>query len=170
MPMRRGMAEQNMGKMPMRYATGGPMRRATGSLQAVLARARIPCHDADMEQRFVIQIHRGWGPTHYDLMIEDGSALATWQFADPPIDADGSMRCGRIADHRPAYLTYEGPISGGRGAVSIFDGGRCEVFARGPARWRVRFGGKRLAGTWELHRDEGAGKDGWAMARVADAS
>ncbi|MFP4434206.1 MAG: hypothetical protein ACLFTN_07035 [Phycisphaerae bacterium] len=122
-----------------------------------------------MEQRFVIQIHRGWGPTHYDLMIEDGPALATWQFADPPTDAPAGrpMDCRRIADHRPAYLTYEGPISGGRGAVRILDGGPCEVVAKGPTRWRVRFGGKRLAGPCELRRD---GQDGWAFVREAGAN
>lgn len=114
-----------------------------------------------MERRFVIQIHRGWGPTHFDLMVEDGATLATWQFAISPADAQPGdpLACKRIADHRPAYLTYEGPVSRGRGEVHIQDRGTCEVLQEGEGHRRIRFEGARLSATAELKRTG----DGWSF-------
>jgi hypothetical protein len=37
--------------------------------------------------------------------------------------ASNTVDAQRIADHRLAYLEYEGPISGGRGTVRRLDGG-----------------------------------------------
>ncbi len=70
--------------------------------------------------------------------LPDGSRHLDWLIArrDPPGDADartlltfrtnlnpwatGVVRFNatRLADHRVAYLTYEGPVSGGRGTVA----------------------------------------------------
>ncbi|MFP4054547.1 MAG: hypothetical protein ACLFV7_11870 [Phycisphaerae bacterium] len=80
-----------------------------------------------MQRRFVIQIHSGWGPTHFDLMIEEGDALATWQLDRCPWDARDRFECLRIADHRRAYLDYEGPVSRGRGRVDIHTAGVAEL-------------------------------------------
>ncbi|MCW8140697.1 MAG: hypothetical protein KIT58_17495, partial [Planctomycetota bacterium] len=67
-------------------------------------------------RRFVVQEHTvAPGDVHYDLMIEDGAALVTFQLPAPP--AGEAVRGRRSFDHRPRYLDYEGPISAGRGHV-----------------------------------------------------
>lgn len=67
--------------------------------------------------RYVVLRHDALPDAHFDLMFETmpGSALATWRATDWPIH-HGSVLT-RIADHRCAYLEYEGPVSGGRGSV-----------------------------------------------------
>jgi len=124
---------------------------------------------APMDTAFVIQFHAGFGPDHYDLMIEAGETLATWRFADPPGGAAGPLPCERIADHRRAYLTYEGPVSGGRGTVRIVDRGTCDVTACTEDRWVVRFRGQALAGAFELLRDDEA-ESRWQLRPLRDFS
>ena len=58
---------------------------------------------------------------HLDFMIEGNGALLTWRLSKPPTGA--AQPAVRIGDHRSAYLDYEGPVSGGRGAVRREDGG-----------------------------------------------
>lgn len=120
-----------------------------------------------MTRRFVVLRHvvreAGAGEAeeaHVDLMVEDlagedgageGGALVTFQLeAAPP------ARGRRSFDHRPRYLDYEGPISGGRGRVERLDAGRVDDVEGDPRapRWRARFAGSRLAGLHEL-RDLG---------------
>src|SRR5882724_3306447 len=65
--------------------------------------------------RFVILRHEtppGFArPAHWDFMLECGGVLRTWE----------------MADHRLAYLEYEGEVPGGRGTVSRWDEGRYEI-------------------------------------------
>lgn len=83
--------------------------------------------------RFVILEHRNPGPgrtDHWDLMLEcsDRQALITFeipQFAFPiPFQSEETaspedfISGRRLADHRIAYLTYEGAVSRRRGHVS----------------------------------------------------
>jgi hypothetical protein len=66
---------------------------------------------------YVVLHHTGYDEPHYDLMVEhDAEAdLWTWRVYDwPPNDG---TRAVRLPDHRRRYLTYEGPISHGRGEV-----------------------------------------------------
>ena len=123
-----------------------------------------------MAVRFVIQIHSGCGPTHYDLMLERPEALATWQVASSPAELapGGSLAARRLGDHRKAYLTYEGPVSGGRGQVAILDAGSYEPVASADGRWLVRLAGRKLRGTFELIRTGEC--DAWTLTRRADAS
>ncbi|MCP4130151.1 MAG: hypothetical protein GY754_03940 [bacterium] len=75
--------------------------------------------------KFVIHYHQT-EPEHYDLMIERGKTLLTWQIAVEDINrlaAGEEVKAVRIQDHRKKYLTYEGPISCNRGMVSIYDSG-----------------------------------------------
>lgn len=53
---------------------------------------------------------------HWDFLLEHGDTAATWRLLAEPV-AGVPIPCERIADHRLHYLNYEGPVSGGRGAV-----------------------------------------------------
>jgi hypothetical protein len=69
------------------------------------------------------------GP-HWDLMLEregvaDERRLATWSLSELPAgwpgaaaDAPSVVDAIALDDHRAAYLDYEGPVSGDRGAVT----------------------------------------------------
>ncbi len=78
--------------------------------------------------KFVIHHHTG-NPreeAHYDVMIESYEALLTWRISESAMKKllEGKeVSASRIADHRKAYLTYEGPISCDRGVVKIMDCG-----------------------------------------------
>ena len=109
----------------------------------------------------MVQEHRlGADDVHWDLMVEAGpdQPLVTFQLRGPPEGAGAAGR--RTPDHRRAYLDYEGPVSGGRGAVSIWDRGAVvdeQGDPRAP-RWRARFAGARLRGAWELVDGAAAGE------------
>ena len=120
-----------------------------------------------MSNGFVIQIHTGFGPVHYDLMLDRGESLATWQLSASPVDlaAGGQLPARRLADHRRAYLTYEGPLSGGRGQVAIVDRGTYEPRSIRKDRWRVQLTGSQIAGQFELVRGD-KDEDVWAFVRT----
>jgi len=118
---------------------------------------------------------RDGGAAHFDLMLECGEGLATWQFSQNPMAADASTECfdpipcRRLADHRKAYLDYEGPVSGGRGQVRRVDGGVCELSETEDDRWVLyvkesREGG--LRGRFELVRETESAADAWLLRRV----
>ena len=118
-----------------------------------------------MHGRFVIQQHSGFGPTHFDLMLETGEALATRQLASLPSNQPGqSMPARKLPDHRSAYLTYEGPVSGGRGEVRIVERGSWRAVSTTPARWEVDLAGEVLAGRYVLEHVEA---EQWTLAREA---
>lgn len=97
-----------------------------------------------MNRRFVVQRHTvSADDEHYDLMLEDGEVLVTFQLSAPP--APG-VTGRRAFDHRPRYLTYEGEISGGRGRVAIWDAGQAHDLSGDPRapRYAVRLAGRRL--------------------------
>lgn len=80
-----------------------------------------------MNLRFAILRHEGIPDPHFDLMFETGpdSPLATWRSPTWPPLADTPLT--PLPDHRRAYLTYEGPVSGGRGSVRRVASGRYAV-------------------------------------------
>lgn len=89
--------------------------------------------------RFVLLLHdcpdAAPRETHCDFMLEVGATLETWALPAVPRDwsrlalipqmiaASNTVEVERIADHRSAYLEYEGPISGGRGTLRRLDHG-----------------------------------------------
>lgn len=104
-------------------------------------------------------------PSHWDLMLERDGALLTWSLptlpaawlstGDAPEDAGASdepMVATRLADHRIAYLDYEGPISGDRGVVTRHDHGEYEVLEESPEMVRVHLRGVRYNGVVTLRR------------------
>jgi hypothetical protein len=114
--------------------------------------------------RFVLLEHR-WDGVHYDLMLEGTHALHTWAI-DAPVAAGAELPARALADHRLAYLDYEGEVSGGRGSVRRVDGGTYV-----PRVWRedevcVELRGAQLVGTAELRRTgaaDGAPPRAWVF-------
>jgi hypothetical protein len=91
---------------------------------------------------------------HWDLMLEWGEVLRTWRLVEPPrlgvtVGAEASF------DHRPLYLDYEGPLSGGRGTVARWDAGTYSAEEDGAALV-LRLDGGRLRGSARLEPAGGA--------------
>lgn len=111
---------------------------------------------------FVIQEHRDGEGVHWDLMLHrpresndpDDKVLATWRLAVAPTSENLSRRLSAVAlpDHRRAYLTYQGPISHGRGHCQIFDQGLYEPIESHPDFWHIRLTGRRLSGRFILKK------------------
>ena len=124
---------------------------------------------SERAQRFVVHHHRGHGPEHWDLMLEAGEVLATWRLDRHPAGlSDGPIVATRIGDHRTAYLTYEGPVSGGRGTVEIVDAGTYTARRQAAASLDLDFEGRFLSGRLTLRRDEPPG-DRWTLNRGEDS-
>ena len=116
--------------------------------------------------RFVVLEHDRPGGLHWDFMLETGSVLATWALAQAPDSAD-SVPAERLADHRTAYLEYEGPISGGRGSVTQWDRGTYEVQRQSDTELAVTVSGEKLIGRAALARlPNEAGQ--WRFSFVAE--
>uniref|UniRef100_A0A7C4LM24 DNA ligase D 3'-phosphoesterase domain-containing protein n=1 Tax=Schlesneria paludicola TaxID=360056 RepID=A0A7C4LM24_9PLAN len=76
----------------------------------------------DAHMRFAILTH-DHPLLHWDLLLECGGICRTWRLLAPP-DTLAALRAETFPDHRVFYLDYEGPVTGGRGRVSRWDGGR----------------------------------------------
>lgn len=111
--------------------------------------------------RFVILRHDcppGYERTlHWDFMLETAAALASWALSQEP-PGKGEIAAERLADHRLAYLEFEGPISGGRGAVSRWDQGAYRLVSRTEDEWVVELLGERLGGLVKLVRCSSVGQ------------
>jgi DNA polymerase Ligase (LigD) len=112
--------------------------------------------------RFVILEHDH--PTlHWDLMLESGDVLRTWRLAEPPEHA-GPIGATSLADHRRAYLDYEGPVSGNRGTVKRWDAGTFEIVDEGERGLELRLDGQRVRGVCRLMREGDAWRFQWGTA------
>lgn len=78
-------------------------------------------------------------------MIERGDHLQTWRLSSLPVDRR-PVDAEPLHDHRKIYLDYEGPISDGRGVVTRYDHGCCEIQNDSPERLAVRLTGAKLDG------------------------
>ena len=111
--------------------------------------------------RFVILHHQTppsfERPTHYDLMLEWGTALRTWALASEPLPGC-LIEADALSDHRLAYLDYEGPVSGDRGQVTRWDRGDYRVLRESPTEWLVQLVGGVLDGHARLTRDSADGQ------------
>ena len=102
---------------------------------------------------FVLLEHRTQsGAVHWDFLIEvpGRELLATWRLAENPTQQAGEIIAERIADHRSAFLEYEGPLSADRGSVRRVDRGTATV-----RRWDNRgllaeLHGELIAGWYEI--------------------
>jgi hypothetical protein len=100
--------------------------------------------------RFVILEH-DHPQLHWDFMLEEDGVLLTWRLPAPPPFSRGVMRAERIGDHRLAYLDYEGPVSGDRGAVKRWDRGNYSLEGKRPDG-HYRLDGERWQGTVETRQ------------------
>jgi DNA polymerase ligase (LigD)-like protein len=123
--------------------------------------------------RFVILQHdtpTGYErPPHFDLMLEAGEALRTFALPHWPEPGE-TVNAEQLADHRLAYLDYQGAISGGRGEVTRQEAGQYEIENDTSDTLLVRLRGRRLAGTLLLQRTSNSRqwRATWA-ARPSDA-
>jgi DNA polymerase Ligase (LigD) len=106
--------------------------------------------------RYVVLQHdppnENTGDVHWDFMIETGAALRTWALEEEPT-AEKAIPAKALADHRPVYLDYEGPISGDRGTVSKWDAGSFETLAETPTELHLHLIGGRLSGTVKISQN-----------------
>jgi hypothetical protein len=111
-------------------------------------------------------------PSHWDLMIEAEGALRTWSLAELPsgwqaaqlataaVDANcpaaaagDAVSAAQLADHRLAYLEFEGPLTGGRGQCRRIDRGTYTMESTSPQRLRCQLAGEIVRGRIELRQD-----------------
>lgn len=113
--------------------------------------------------RFVLLAH-DWPAPHLDLLLEAGPALRAWRLLGEPGAAP--VPAEPNADHRLLYLDYEGPVSGGRGEVRLWDAGTFEWAEDGADRVVVELRGGRLTARYALARTA----DGWTFGPFSLAS
>ena len=105
--------------------------------------------------RFVILRHEmpgaERGGTHWDFMLESDGVLRTWGLSEEP-QIGREIAAEQLADHRLAYLDYEGPVSGNRGSVTQWDAGEYETLVAAGGHWNVRLKGQRLNGFANLRQ------------------
>jgi hypothetical protein len=112
-----------------------------------------------MRGRFVVLEHQRDG-IHWDLMLEADAGLKTWSI-DRPIVSGQELRARMLPDHRKIYLTFEGPIAGGRGDVRRIAEGTYQTIEWTDEHIRVLLTGLQLVGEAELYRTStGADSDG----------
>jgi len=113
-----------------------------------------------MSSRYVILHHRLDQGEHWDLMLEQGEVLLTWQLLREPVNRENlPIPARRIGDHRKAYLDYEGPLTGNRGTVRRVDSGVVEIEENTPKCIRFKLNGGRLWGSFLLRPQA----DGWSF-------
>ncbi len=123
-------------------------------------------------RRFVLLEHRT-DPHHFDLMLEHEEALWTWScYRHHMPQSVSTISFERLQDHRKAYLTYEGPVSGGRGTVRKVDTGTYRLDERNPGRCLAgQFFGQTWAFSFELTCTEQTGPRDhplWLLRRTTD--
>jgi hypothetical protein len=101
--------------------------------------------------RFVILEHDGPRGLHWDWMLETAGVLATWALPQPP-GPGLTLEAEALPDHRPAYLDYEGPISGGRGSVTRWDQGTYDLERWDATSIAVILHGSRIEGRATLDK------------------
>ncbi|MBN9117882.1 MAG: hypothetical protein J0I06_01725 [Planctomycetes bacterium] len=113
--------------------------------------------------RFVILTH-DWPFPHWDFLAEADGALRAWRLLSEPTPGADIVAEPNF-DHRPIYLDYEGPVSGGRGSVSRWDAGSCTWITDEPGRVEIELCGAKLAGRAAVQRAGGA----WVFRLTARA-
>ncbi len=117
---------------------------------------------------FVLLRHETPDGVHWDLMLDTGSLLTTWQLSADPTAIDpewATIPAKRLPDHRRAYLEYEGPVSRNRGWVTQTDRGTYHLLKDESLSCAVSLSGERLSGRYELRSQE-PGSESWLFRRL----
>jgi hypothetical protein len=93
------------------------------------------------------------GPVHWDFMLERDGILRTWALTEQPTP-QREIAADQLADHRLAYLDYEGPISGDRGIVARWDAGEYQLGGESADELQISLKGQKLFGEVRLRRAE----------------
>ena len=104
-------------------------------------------------------------------MLEAGEALATWRIERDCLGLrpGDCLSARKLPDHRRAYLSYQGPVSGGRGQAARVHCGTYETLDRRPDRLVVRLDSPGASAMFELVRaaePTDAGDD-WLITRLS---
>jgi hypothetical protein len=120
--------------------------------------------------------------------LPDGSRHVDWMLAQDPrgqgplvtfrvprrvdeLRPGEALDAVRIADHRPAYLTYEGPVSGGRGTVTRLASGRVAALDERPDGWHLEIAWEAPPRFQRLRvTRRAAGNDAWTVEALAEPS
>lgn len=113
--------------------------------------------------RFVILDHDHPFP-HRDLMLEAGGRLRTWRLVGDPLSHEPIV-AEPLGDHRIEYLSYQGPVSGGRGSVSRWDAGEYRIVVESPDELALELLGTKCRGVFRFVRNDG--RWSWAHSRSA---
>jgi hypothetical protein len=106
-------------------------------------------------------------PLHWDLLLEDAGTLLTWALTEPP--ATGRpIAAEALANHRTAYLDYEGPVSGNRGTVTRWDTGTFQWRRRSDREIAVNLSGHVLCGEAVLTRADDTSQQWRFVVRATD--
>jgi hypothetical protein len=100
--------------------------------------------------------------SHWDLMLEWDGKLRTWALPCEPAQAL-DCQAERLADHRPRYLDYEGPIAGDRGRVTRWDEGLYKLEHAGASEYVITLAGRRLSARVIL-TNKGDGSHFWRVS------
>ena len=115
-------------------------------------------------KQFVVQEHRRGDDVHWDLMLEDEKALATYRMPLPPDEITTvPVVVEKIFDHDLKFLTYEGPVNKGLGTVRIVDSGEFETTEKTAKTLRLQMAGKILCGEFAFDYIE---QDRWRLSKA----
>jgi len=121
-------------------------------------------------------------------MLEVDGHLRTWALSDLPkqaelpkktnlleeagtegeLVAETEIDAEQLADHRIAYLDYEGEISGGRGTVTRWDRGTYTLVTETALQLVLQLRGEKMRGRVRLKRSDKTSND-WSFTFKHDA-
>ena len=103
--------------------------------------------------------------SHFDLMLQLGEVLWTWELLRLPIHGE-TINAVRLEDHRLKYLDYEGPLRENRGHVIGWERGDLVWQKRSSEALEVLLFGTRLTAKLILCRFESAdqAEDRWNIS------
>lgn len=108
------------------------------------------------------------GSWHYDWMLETvaGGPLVTFRVMHRPDACETRwFEAERIDDHRRAYLTYEGAVSGGRGEVERVGAGVLLDWNEEPRRCTCSISSMGIIHRWMGEAAE-VGRHPWIFERI----